>query len=336
MKIKHLILAMFLSTSAQANSNDYIFDFGIEKASAKGGFDSDALGLRASYKFADDWKAELGYRNHSGVQSESASELGLRVKYYPFEGGFKQSYFSLGGSALSGDNEGYNFTSELGQHFYVSDRVSITPFAGFNAGEQSQLVAGVNVAFSFGVAKPKYPTPVRILTVSAPLIVDKEIIDGDDDMDDVLNSIDQCPDTNKNLLVDDTGCPIIESYEDAYRLDINFNHNSSVIDDNSKKEIEKFYNILTKHENVNVTIHGHTSLSGSEKYNKILSEKRAKSVVSALIEKGIDKRRLEYVGWGEEKPLIIETTKETEYENRRVEAQFSIKQLKYIEKIDQN
>jgi OmpA-OmpF porin, OOP family len=50
-------------------------------------------------------------------------------------------------------------------------------------------------------------------------------------------------------------------------------------------------------------IHSHTDNQGSHKYNHILSQKRAESVVKYLVSKGIDPARLHPKGNGETKPL---------------------------------
>lgn len=53
-----------------------------------------------------------------------------------------------------------------------------------------------------------------------------------------------------------------------------------------------------------VEIQSHTDNKGSDAYNMKLSQKRAESVVSYLISKGIDPRRLKAKGYGESKPIM--------------------------------
>ena len=65
-------------------------------------------------------------------------------------------------------------------------------------------------------------------------------------------------------------------------------------------------------------INGHTDASGSAAYNKTLSQKRADSVKTFLVsEFDIDPKRLEAVGWGEER--LKNTADPKAAENRRVE-----------------
>lgn len=65
--------------------------------------------------------------------------------------------------------------------------------------------------------------------------------------------------------------------------------------------------VLMLHENPNITIElsAHTDYRGAEAYNKMLSQKRAESVVRYLIDHGIAADRLTAVGYGEEKPKTI-------------------------------
>jgi outer membrane protein OmpA-like peptidoglycan-associated protein len=66
-------------------------------------------------------------------------------------------------------------------------------------------------------------------------------------------------------------------------------------------------------------VQGHTDSKGSDEYNKGLSNRRAASVVNWLLKKGIDRKRLKSVGYGESQPLFDNETEEGRANNRRVE-----------------
>ncbi len=68
-----------------------------------------------------------------------------------------------------------------------------------------------------------------------------------------------------------------------------------------------------------VRIEGHTDSDGTDKYNKKLSQDRADSVMAFLVKAGVDKGRMEAVGYGEEKPIADNGTDEGKEKNRRVE-----------------
>lgn len=98
-----------------------------------------------------------------------------------------------------------------------------------------------------------------------------------------------------------------------------FDVNSSVLRPESKTEIERIAKILTDNPDIIVEISGHTDSKGEDKYNQWLSEKRAKSVVDALIDLGVVSARLEYVGYGELDPIESNLSEEGRQENRRTE-----------------
>ena len=68
-----------------------------------------------------------------------------------------------------------------------------------------------------------------------------------------------------------------------------------------------------------ILIIGHTDNIGTESYNLDLSSMRAKAVFEYLINKGIDKSRLDYKGVGFTQPLRIGDSEEDKELNRRVE-----------------
>lgn len=68
-----------------------------------------------------------------------------------------------------------------------------------------------------------------------------------------------------------------------------------------------------------VTVEGHTDNVGKEDFNQKLSELRASAVMQFLIERGVEKERLESVGYGLTKPIADNGTEEGRAKNRRVE-----------------
>ncbi|MFL5763675.1 MAG: OmpA family protein [Bacteroidia bacterium] len=102
-------------------------------------------------------------------------------------------------------------------------------------------------------------------------------------------------------------------------LYINFETGKSDIKPESQKIIDEVAKMLTSNPALKISVEGHTDNSGTPAGNKTLSENRAKSVVAALIAKGIDKARLSSKGWGQEKPLTGNDSEDGKAKNRRVE-----------------
>lgn len=98
-----------------------------------------------------------------------------------------------------------------------------------------------------------------------------------------------------------------------------YNTDSYALGNESIYELDKIYHFLKAHEVVRIEISGHTDNTGTRSYNQKLSEKRAKSVVDYLIDKGIDASRLVYRGYGFDHPVDENDTEEGRAKNRRTE-----------------
>ncbi|MCH7535141.1 MAG: OmpA family protein, partial [Bacteroidetes bacterium] len=72
-----------------------------------------------------------------------------------------------------------------------------------------------------------------------------------------------------------------------------------------KETLLKLVETLKRYPELTIELRSHTDYRGSEADNKVLSQKRAQSVVDFLIEKGIAADRLKAVGFGESSPLKI-------------------------------
>ena len=111
--------------------------------------------------------------------------------------------------------------------------------------------------------------------------------------------------------------------EDAIVIEsIYFEFNKATITKESQLSLNKIVNVLNEYPEMKLDIGAHTDNKGSDKYNMVLSQKRAKSTVDYLTSKGISRDRLTYKGYGESKPLIDcggKCTAEEDQKNRRVE-----------------
>ncbi len=68
-----------------------------------------------------------------------------------------------------------------------------------------------------------------------------------------------------------------------------------------------------------LVVEGHTDTTGSDLYNKWLSEQRAEAGVRGLIRHGADKRNLSAVGFGNTRPVASNKTRSGRAANRRIE-----------------
>jgi outer membrane protein OmpA-like peptidoglycan-associated protein len=109
---------------------------------------------------------------------------------------------------------------------------------------------------------------------------------------------------------------------------INFELNSADLMESSVPELERVVQLLKDNPEIYVEISAHTCDIGSTRFNEVLSDKRAKSVVFYLASKGIEHKRMTSKGYGEMFPLVPNTSEENRVLNRRVE-------LKILDENDQ-
>jgi outer membrane protein OmpA-like peptidoglycan-associated protein len=75
----------------------------------------------------------------------------------------------------------------------------------------------------------------------------------------------------------------------------------------SNVELKNLELILKGNPNMKAEISGHTDSKGSVAYNQKLSDQRAQAVVTSLIERGIDKKRMKAKGYGKSMPSVSNT-----------------------------
>jgi OOP family OmpA-OmpF porin len=103
-------------------------------------------------------------------------------------------------------------------------------------------------------------------------------------------------------------------------LNVEFDFDKSTIKKGYYQDIDNLAQVMKDYPDINVVIEGHTDSVGTAAYNKKLSQRRAEAVKKYMVEKGIDVNRLKAQGFGEEKPIASNETKEGRRQNRRVEA----------------
>jgi OmpA-OmpF porin, OOP family len=108
--------------------------------------------------------------------------------------------------------------------------------------------------------------------------------------------------------------------KDGYiALNILFETGKSAIQNESLPILDQIFELLKSDLTLKISVEGHTDNVGDAASNKKLSTDRAKSVMDALIAKGVDKTRLSFTGWGQEKPVADNRNEEGRAKNRRVE-----------------
>ncbi len=107
--------------------------------------------------------------------------------------------------------------------------------------------------------------------------------------------------------------------EKAVLRNIFFATDSYALKPESKAELNKLVEFLINNPGIKIEISGHTDSIGTENYNQVLSENRARSVRDYLIDHSIDPGRLTYRGYGYSQPVNNNATVEGRSQNRRTE-----------------
>ncbi len=122
-----------------------------------------------------------------------------------------------------------------------------------------------------------------------------------------------------NICMEDAGCGKLITLKNIhYDLDKYF------IREDAKPELNRLVRFMKDNPKVNVEISSHTDSRASKKYNKILSQNRAKAAVDYIVSQGIDRNRLSAIGYGESRLLNkcsdgVKCTEEEHQLNRRTE-----------------
>ena len=136
--------------------------------------------------------------------------------------------------------------------------------------------------------------------------------------------MDKCPNEpeTKNGFQDEDGCPDTPppTKLDMLAKRVNFAFNSAAITADTQAVLKEVAQYMKEEPGITkVEVGGHTDNKGNAKFNKGLSQKRADAIIAALIKLGVEKPRLEAVGYGMEHPLVDADTDEARAQNRRVE-----------------
>lgn len=101
--------------------------------------------------------------------------------------------------------------------------------------------------------------------------------------------------------------------------DINFESNDSKLSEISFVELKRVVQLMVENPTLKIEVAAHTDNVGSDQYNLMLSQKRAKSVVDFLLENKVTPDRFSPKGYGESQAKVGNDTEENKAINRRVE-----------------
>ena len=100
---------------------------------------------------------------------------------------------------------------------------------------------------------------------------------------------------------------------------ITFDTNRADVKPQFRPVLDQLATSISQYPGTVIRVEGHTDSTGSATYNQTLSENRAQSVRSYLMQRGVPGQRMEAIGYGFNRPLADNATAAGRAENRRVE-----------------
>jgi len=154
--------------------------------------------------------------------------------------------------------------------------------------------------YTFNVTAPQIAeTTAPKVSEPQPPITDSEPVEGQ--KDDIVFSESDSLDMSKLVLH-----PIPK--EPIELANIYYSSDKASLTDEAKNTLDTtLLLILQENPRIIIEISAHTDSQGRDSYNKSLSQRRSESVVKYLEEKGIDKKRLQAHGYGEENLKVKDT-----------------------------
>ncbi len=119
---------------------------------------------------------------------------------------------------------------------------------------------------------------------------------------------------NAVLKTQDTARGLIVNMPDAL-----FKSASSQLQPQVREKLAKIAGIVSSNSGLQLDVEGHTDSVGSDEYNQLLSERRAKSAMDYLVGQGVPADCIASAGFGKTMPIGSNDTPEGRQKNRRVE-----------------
>ncbi|EAI3899082.1 fibronectin-binding outer membrane protein CadF [Campylobacter coli] len=326
--MKKLLLCLGLASVLLGADNNVKFEITptLNYNYFEGNLDMDnryAPGIRLGYHFDDFWldQLELGLEHYSDVKYTNSTlttditrtylsaikgiDLGEKFYFYGLAGGgyedFSKGAFDnkSGGFGHYGAGLKFRLSDSLALRLETRDQIS------FHNANHS-WVSTLGISFGFGAKREKVvAAQVKEVAIEPRVAAPVQS---------------QCPaEPREGAMLDENGCEKTISFEGHFGFD--------KVDINPvfEEKIKEIAQILDENARYDTILEGHTDNIGSRAYNQKLSERRAESVAKELEKFGVDKDRIQTVGYGQDKPRSSNDTKEGRADNRRVDAKFILR-----------
>ncbi len=153
--------------------------------------------------------------------------------------------------------------------------------------------------------------------------------DLDNDSDGIPDSLDKCPEEAEifNGFQDDDGCPDVAPLSESTFApkeilidgETTFGINTSEILPSAFAELDRIVTLLKSYPEAKWRIEGHMDNQNSTDFSRVISLKRAESILNYFILKGLPSFKFEVIGMGDKFPIANNNTEFGRSKNRRIE-----------------
>lgn len=215
----------------------------------------------------------------------------------------------------------------------------VTTLADYEEGRDDNMITfslGLHYKLGRHDEHLRWHDPLKNIIIVPGGTDDEYIPCPDTDNDGVCDAQDKCADTPQGMKVDGAGCPldadsdgVPDTFDECPTIPgpptnngcplpvvevsidnivdnlnqilqgIEFDYNKDVIREVSYPKLNAAFDVLQAHPEYRFYVEGHTDAAGSAQYNQDLSERRARSVVRYLVNRGLESSQLVPVGKGE-------------------------------------
>lgn len=106
---------------------------------------------------------------------------------------------------------------------------------------------------------------------------------------------------------------------DNFKYPIQFDYNSAIVRDESLRRIDELVELMERYPKLRLEIQGHTDNIGGEEFNQRLSDARSNVVMTEMLKRGIESKRLRARGFGMTQPLAPNDSEMNRALNRRTQ-----------------
>lgn len=164
--------------------------------------------------------------------------------------------------------------------------------------------------------------PIPMPTVDHTSIINDQ--EKDTDGDGVPDSIDQCPGTPLNIIIDEKGCPpSLLPDENSIKMEVRvyYDRNSGEIKSEYYEDLDQAGKNLQKYADSIMLIEGHISEREDNTANQTLSKNRVEGIKNYLIlNHQIKPNRIKTYYYGSERPIVPNDNVEDSWLNQRIYA----------------